>query len=359
MAWRRHVSRAGLVLSAGLACASVVGLAQNPFLVPFAALGAEAARAAIDRAIDATVDEGWISAELARAVAADDADRTDSMLALAAERDIPVPPDLAAAAAAQGSLRNTILSCGACAWDPMQCRGARELAVCALPVELTPLGDINALRRQAAVAMAGGEVDRLEAGLAAAGLASTVIVAGIGVKTGATLVRVARRADRLSPAFVRRLGRAADLEIAWSRVDDLVLRRVELPEVLNLRRLERLSGIAGDVARVIAHTSMEDALALLPRIDGPEELRRLARLSEVAGETTRPAVETLGLSRAIRTVTLVTDAVLGVVAGLTGVIGYLAGLLMSRAIRRLSRTRPQGLDCGQTPGSPTCREEGR
>lgn len=295
--------------------------------------------------MDRRVDPDWVAAELSAAIAAGDTDRITAIVDIAERRGVTIPSDLVVATEPQGG---ALLTCGACAWDATDCTSAGQLVACALPVELTPLGDLNALRRQAGVALSGGEVDTVEAGLATVGILSSVAVLASGgssaaLKASATLVRVMRRAGRLSPSFMRRLTRTADLQLDWRQIDDLALGRVELAQVMNLRRFDRLSTMVGDAMRLGSNTSVEDVVALLPRVSNPSQLKGLARLSDVAGDSTRPAVETLGLARAIRTVTRVTDVVLAVIGGVLGLLGYLAGLFLSGWLRRLSTSRRQGL----------------
>lgn len=327
---------------------SVIGLAQNPFLLPFVQLGADDARAALEGAMTREIDAAWIERALSEAIEAEDADRIETLFGIAEARGIPISAHVVAAAEPVTGPGRFLVDCGACAWDAALCDSARDVVICALPVELTPLGDLNALRRQAGLALAGEDVDSLEAGLATVGILATVAFVATGgtsagLKAGASAVRVARRAGRLSPDFTRHLTRAADLQIDWRRIDDLALGRVELSAVLNMRRFDRLGGMVGDVMRVTSNTSAFDMMALLPRVDTPGDLRGLARLSDVAGDATRPAVETLGLARAMRAITRVTDLVLAVIGGVIGLLSYLAGLILSGLVRRVSKRRAQGL----------------
>ena len=72
---------------------------ENPLTHPFAERTEAEIAVALDAALARTVDRPWLDRELAAAVAAEDHDRTESLLRLADLRGIE-PPDRAAAEAA-------------------------------------------------------------------------------------------------------------------------------------------------------------------------------------------------------------------------------------------------------------------
>jgi hypothetical protein len=88
--------------------------------------------------------------------------------------------------------------CGTCAIDIRPADSLGQIAACAIPFELTPFGDLNALRRQSTAWLYGSrDVDEIETGLALVGLAATalVVVSGGGsyaVKGGLSALRAAR-----------------------------------------------------------------------------------------------------------------------------------------------------------------------
>jgi hypothetical protein len=337
------------IASLAAAAATAWALASNPLLLPFAERAAAEGRAALEAAVARRVDEDWLLPRLEAALAAEDVDRAEVLLDLAGAHGVSLPEPLAEEATALVS-PNPVESariCAACAWDPAGCMGLAQLLTCGLPFELTPLGDVNALRRQAAAWLAGAEVDQLETGLALAGLGATALVPVSGggsatVKAGATVARVAHRSGRITPAFSRVLADAAAVPVAWHRLDDLALGRVALEEVVDTVRLARLGEIGADLGRLIQNTSTADTLGLLRHVEDPADLARLVRISENAGETTRPAVETLGLARAFRATTRVSDLVLAAAALLAGLAVQLAGLAGTLALRAARRSLPRG-----------------
>jgi hypothetical protein len=328
---------------------SMVGLAANPLVLPFAERGAAEARVAVERAVARRVDAGWLLPRLEAAVAREDIDRAALLLNLADGHGVTIPADLRGTAEALVSPGWTtdLGRCGACALDVADCRSISQIVACALPIELTPVGDLNALRRQGMNWAGSRDVDRIETGLALVGLGATALVVFTGgtsfaIKAGATVTRVARRAGRITPDFSRVLADAADIPIAWNRVGDLALGRAPLSDVADTARLARLGELGRDAGRVFVGTSATDTLALLRHVDSPDDLARLARLSESAGPATRPAVETLGLARAFRATTRITDLVLAGLALLAALLVQVLGLALSLALRTVRRSLREG-----------------
>ena len=248
---------------------------------------------ALERAVRRTASAEWITGELAAAVEARDSDRAAMLLALADELGRQVEVAEAEALVASRSNWGAFASdCAACMADVGTCPSARALAACAIPFELSPLGDANALRRAGTALALGEPVDRLDAGLAAIGLGATmaVVVTGgtsAGVKAGAGLMRMARRMGTLPPSLVR-LARLA-LTDGAARV--------------------RLAEVAGDLDRVRAATGPADALRLVRFVEGPEDAARLARLAEAAGPRAERTVAVLGKARAFRATVRISRAV--------------------------------------------------
>jgi hypothetical protein len=288
----------------------------------------------------------WIEAALAEAVAAEDADRAAMLLGLAADLGLETPAglrdDAQALVDASEGLAATAGACVACMADVAACPSLRLVAACALPFEMTPLGDANALRRQGFAWAAGGEVDRLETGLALVGLGATGAALATGgaslmVKAGAGLLRTARRMGSVTPGLARTL----ELPIAWRRLPGLLRGTERVEDVTDATRLAALGGVAADLGRVRAATGTADALWLLRVVDGPEDAARLARVAEAAGPDTRRAVEVLGKGRVLRATLRLSNAALGTLALIGALLLQLAGWVGARlgavALRSLAR----------------------
>jgi len=325
-------------------------LSQHPFAEPIVARSHDEARRALDRAVARQASEAWLAAEIEAALAADDPLDIELLIGIADARGIALPPQIdAAARAALGEGRGALAAagdCAACAWDITACTTLTQLGACAVPVEMTPLGDINALRRNGLAWWTGEEVDELEIGLAALGLGATGAIlvsggAGAAVKAGATLTRTARRIGALSPPMTAALIDAARGLVRWDRAP-AVLGGAAADELIDATRAARLSAIAGDVGRISRATSGTETLAILRFADTPDDLARLARLSETAGGETRAALRVLGPARAYRLLDRLSAPLLAAL-GLIGLVAaQIGGLAGGRAARALAPPRRHG-----------------
>jgi hypothetical protein len=303
----RKAARATLAAASLATCgASVWALSQNPFAAPMVARSADEISAYVERAMAREVTPAWLLPRLNDALAEDDRDRIAMLADLAAEHGIPLDPATQArvdTALADPSLLEGAADCATCAIDIRSCESLPQIAACAIPFELTPFGDLNALRRQSTAWLYGEEVDEIETGLALAGLAATgaVVVSGGGsyvVKGGVSALRAARRMGALTPTFTRVQSDAADLPVNWGAV----LRAAPLDEITDTAKLGRLTGMA-------------DAL-------GPQ---------------TRVAMEVLGPARVFRSLTRVSDLALLSVGLLTALAVQIGGFCVSVALRSARR----------------------
>ena len=350
-----HGARAGIarLLAVGAAtawAASGVAILQNPLSAPIVERSAQEIALATERAMARTVTPEWVETRLAEAIAEENLDRQRMILDIAFERDVPVPPALAMAAqeqmdAASGFLARSA-SCASCAWDIATCERLSQIAACAIPVELTPAGDLNALRRAGVAAASGEEVDRIEVGLALAGLGATGLVLASGgssltVKAGATAIRTARRMGALTPAFTRTLARLADVNPRWSRLPDYARGRIPLDQVVDAAKLQRLMRVGENIGEVRAATSMADTLVLLRHVETAEDAARLSRLAAARGPATLRTVEALGGARALRLTVRLSDLFWTTLALLVAVAMSILGWSLSLA-RRVLRPKPRG-----------------
>jgi hypothetical protein len=323
-----------LWIGAGLAL-FIWALGTSPFAQPFAERSLAEIRLAIDRAVARDMTSDWLRPRLAEAIADDDPDRVTLLLDLGVSRGITLPADERAAAealiAAHDGALATVADCGSCAVDIGSCRSVALISACALPFELSPLGDLTALGRAGTDWMTGSDVDEVDAGLAALGLTATAATLASGgtsltVKYGATVLRLARKLGALPPGMVRAMRAAAvagDGGAAMGR-------------------------IAGDIGRLRDATSTAETLTLLRLADTPGDLSRLARVAEAAGPDTRKAVEVLGKARTLRVASRLSDAVLGIfwlaawlAAQAAALLGSLLGWVV-RPLTRPARSRPSG-----------------
>lgn len=317
--WLYRGAQAGVfALTTG---AGALGLAQQPFVAPLVERSAESAARAVEAAFHRTFTPGWVARELAAALAADQTDRALWLADLAQAEGVALDPvqgaEVARLRAEADSWLQSTADCAYCALDVRSCRSVAAIALCALPVELTPAGDLNALRRQGMAALAGQPVDRLETGLALVGLGATAAVVASGggsaaLKAGATAARMAGRLGTLSPGMTRALAEVADLPVNWGAV----ARGAPVEEITDVAKLGRLADMAGDLGRVASRAGPAETLVLLRHIDGPEDAARMARLADAAGARTLDRVEVLGKARAFRALMRVSDLALATLAAL-------------------------------------------
>jgi hypothetical protein len=282
--------------------ATLWALSTNPLAAPLVERTGEDFALALERAVARTASTPRIEAALAEAVAAGDAERASMLLSLADDLGREVDrAEAAALLAAAGGWTAGARDCVACMADVASCRSLALLGACAVPFEMSPLGDLNALRRAGAAWWDETEVDELEAGLALLGLGATGAALATGgtsltVKAGAGTLRMARRMGAVTPALARRMA----VPVAWDRVPDWIAGRAPLAEVTDVARLAALGEVAADLGRVRAATSTAEALRLTRLVKGPEEARALARIAVATGPRTSRTVEILGLGRATR-----------------------------------------------------------
>ena len=326
--------------------ASAWTLAQSPFTEPMVEAGADAIRRALGIAMAGVVTRDWFDAELAAALDARDLDRVEIVAISAARQGIaPTDAQLAAIAALEEELTGFWVAardCGLCAYDIMACPSLKLMAGCAMPVELTPLGDVNALRRAGFDYLAGEDVDQLDLGLAVLGLGATGLAVATGgtsytIKAGATVLRVSKRLGTLTPAFAAELARLARIPIRHDALPGFLRGDAGLEAVTDVAQIAALGAVAADLGRVVRQTSVVDAAQLLRHVETTDDAARLARLSDAAGPDTYRVVEVLGPGRAFRATLRLSDAALGAAVVLWLAAGQLlaglGALLSGRVLR--------------------------
>ncbi|MEM7489997.1 MAG: hypothetical protein AAF390_12835 [Pseudomonadota bacterium] len=276
--------------------ALVWALGTNPFAAPWTARTGQDLALSLEREVRRVASPAWTEAALADAVAAGDADRAEMLIGLARDlgHDLDLVPE-EALVASRGGWAATAGDCAACMADVAACPSVAMLGACAVPFEMSPLGDLNALRRAGLAWWDEDDVDEVEAGLALLGLGATgaAVVSGgasLPVKAGAGLMRMARRMGSVTPSLARLL------------------------DVTDAAARPALRAVAGDLGRLRAATSTADALRLMRHVDGPEDARHLARIAEAAGPRTTRTFEVLGKRRAIRASLRLSRAALGTAA---------------------------------------------
>ncbi|KPQ06356.1 MAG: hypothetical protein HLUCCA12_10220 [Rhodobacteraceae bacterium HLUCCA12] len=173
----------------GTALGTGAVLSQSPFTAPLVARSTSEVQLALERAMARAVTPQWLAREMAAELARDepDRDRVEMLKSLAQDCGLilpdPTPDQLAAFETSYGGMVQYAAECAVCAYDILACPSLTHLMGCGIPVELTPLGDINALRRAAMAAISSQDVDQLEVALALVGLGATGLVVVSGGST--------------------------------------------------------------------------------------------------------------------------------------------------------------------------------
>ncbi|MBD3678660.1 MAG: hypothetical protein HUJ27_09685 [Rhodobacteraceae bacterium] len=304
-----------------------------------------AIRIGIARAMERQVTAEWLVPRLETAVRAKNLDEVEILIDLAGDHHVTVPETLleralVLSASSQGTGAR-VADCARCAVDITACDRLSDIAACALPFEMSPLGDANALRRAGGDWAAGREVDHLDAGLALAGLSATGLAVATGgssltVKAGATVLRVARHMGAVTPGFTRVLRVMSDIRIDWARVPDYLGGTVPLGTVTDTAKLAALGALAGDIGAIRRSTSTAETLVLLRHVDSAGDAARLARVTTVTGPRTRHVIYALGKSRALRSAVRFSDLALATM-GLFSALMLQIPALISEAVRRAIR----------------------
>lgn len=330
-------------------------MAQSPFAALLVDRSIDQTRAVLTRAMAREVDLAWLLPRLQDAILSEDLMQLDLLVGLANDHSVilpaPMVADIAALDAAASGPVARATACGACAIDVTACATLGQIGACALPFELTPAGDVNALRRAGVTYLDGGDVDRLDLGLAVIGLGATgaVLATGgtsYGLKAGTSVLRMARRLGTLSAPLAARLGDLVGGAVRWDRMDDLAALRISPADMINHANMGELADLGGSLRRVADKTSVAETVALMRYVDTTQDAARLARVTGALGPKTRGAFEVLGKTRAMRAAVRISDIAIGAAVAIYALILQIAtlgaqqcGNATLRAVRRRTRRK--------------------
>jgi len=327
-------------------------------------------------------DPGLIARQIDQALADRDAELAQSLVELAAAKAIavsePTSRRVADALAEQG--RPTELAKRFAAG--LFTGEASDVASLSgtMAGDLFVVGDIRDVAREGKRLVDGEEPDRLVLGLATAGLAVTAATfATVGgaapVRAGLTLVKDARKVDRLGEGLTRWAGRSAreviDAPMLQRALSNASVSRPgeAIAAVGGAFRAEKagaLLRVAKDVGRINGKLGTRGALDVLKIADGPKDVARAARLAEAQGGKTRAILKLLGRGALLLTLGAFNFSwwLLGAVFALFGLLGSIkAGTERTtravvdkwrrrRAAERARRDEPRVLPAVALPPMP-------
>lgn len=354
----RHIARLTLLLwMIGSWALTGYVFAQHPFAQPLVERSAAEARVAFQTAIARTVTADWLAPRLKDATQNDRPDEVALYLELAQEHHVTIPSDLVKAAkvviASHEGYVEGAKDCAICAYDIKLCSSLTLIGACAIPVEISPIGDLTALVRATAAWAKGDEVDTLDASLALVGIAASGLVIVTGgesafAKTGATFLRVGRKMNALSEQMVGVLWDMVSGLIIWDRLPAVLRREAALDTAVDGFRMGRLTVAAKDVGRIVGNTSVGETLDLMRYANSVEDLGAIARVSDLIGKDTWKVMKVLGRDafRLLLRASHLAIAAIGLVSlVLVQTVGVLVGLLraiLRRVARKPRARRPRG-----------------
>ncbi|MBN9585754.1 MAG: hypothetical protein BGN84_00990 [Afipia sp. 62-7] len=245
-----------------------------------------------------------------QALDAGDADLAKSFIDLAADRNIPLPPELTARVDAAVTEENSTASTARRFVTGLVTGEAEDMASLSGTVagDLFVFGDVRDVVREGKRLAMGEDADRLVLGLASVGLAVTaatyVSVGGATpVRAGLTMVKDARKVGRLGAGLTEWAGRSArgvvDGPMLQQAVAGASIVRPgqtisAVKAAFKAEKAGALVRLAKDVGRVGEKAGTKGALDVLRIADGPKDVARAARLAESKGGQTRAIVKILG-----------------------------------------------------------------
>jgi hypothetical protein len=239
-----------------------------------------------DRALAASFDRNVAEREIRNALAVGDLDLAQSFVDLAAERNVPIDPTLAAQIRQTEADQHTLASTAGRFVHGMWTGEPTDFASLAGTAfgDLFVFGDIRDAAREGTRYLSGRPYDPWILGLAGAGIAITAATyASFGAtapeRVGVTLVKAARRTGRLSPALTVRVAR----------------------EAVKVEGAGGLGGLAQNTGRIEARAGGQAALDGLAIAQEPQDVSRLARLAAAKGGKTRAIVKLLGRAAIVLT----------------------------------------------------------
>jgi hypothetical protein len=255
-------------------------------------------------------DPDLIARNVDAALAAKDADLAASLLAVAAEKNLPLPEDQTQRVAAMAAEQGTFTALAGRFANGLVTGQTDDFASLsgALAGDMFAYGDIRDVVVEGRKAVAGEEADRLLLGLAAAGVAMTATTyatagSAVPVRAGLTLVKDARKVGRLSEGLASwgsRITRdAVDIPALKEAVSSISLTRLG-PAAAAVRasfKTEKAGSLlkaAKDVGRVGEKSGTKGALDALKVAQSPSDLARAAKLAEAKGGQTRAYLKLLG-----------------------------------------------------------------
>jgi hypothetical protein len=234
------------------------------------------------------------TAEIGAALDAHDTDLARSLVALAEDRGVAVPPELLARLAAVPPV--DLLGVAAESWNCV-INGDFETAqgfACVVAVDHSSVGDVRDLIAQGSNYLTGQPVDYFALGISAVGLSLTAATVGTGggmlpVRVGASFVKAVKKAGKLPPRLVAELGGLLARTVNGRALDEAVVlgRQLRLDEIhrplgrlFEPRSMAAISDFATDIGRIGAAGGVRAMKLSVEAADSVRDVRVLARTAD-------------------------------------------------------------------------------
>lgn len=299
-----------------VASAVIAGLVAGSPMLPRAAADWRLHLAADDPVrlsqlrLDAVATPERLGAEIDAAVTAQDPDLADSLLTLAAERDIAVSQERLAAVAA---LREGGVLRSAGEFGRGFLIGERESDagfIGALAGDVTGFGDLRDIAQEGGKLLGGEPADQTVLVLSAVGLAITAATwislgGGLPARGGLSALKTASKAKLLSPKLTAHLGRAAAGALdrpalaagmgAIARLD-LAAAKTAARGIVRPAAVRGFAALGQDAGAIYARTGQRGLRQVLAVADDAGDIRKAARLAAAKPSTARATLKLLGRS---------------------------------------------------------------
>jgi hypothetical protein len=291
--------------------------------------------------LDGVMTQERTDAEISAALTSGDVDLANSFAELARARSVAVDPALTEKLAAANTgpataARNTKkFLYGLIVGEPDDAPSFAGTAVS----DLLVYGDLRDVYRETSKLASGEDADELVLGLACVGIAVTAgtyasFGAGAPARASLTLVKAARKADRISAplqaAMMRALRETVDIPAVRRAVMNVSLRDpgIAVRAVRDAVKVEKagpLTRMMGDLGTVRSAAGTRAAVDGLKLAEGPRDLTRMAKLAQKEGSKTRAILRLLGRS-ALAAAVLSFNAVTSLFGLMMGALGFCAAL---------------------------------
>jgi hypothetical protein len=170
--------------------------------------------------------------------------------------------------------------------------------------DFTSFGDFRDFIIQTNHFVNNEETDKIVYALSAIGAVTSVATftslgAISGVDVGVSIIKNAKKSQKLSPKFINLIGNRLDEVIDISKIKNVdSLNPIRIKEVLissvKKDKFVKLSDELSDIKKITKNTGVVDATDVMKYADSFEDVKKLSRLSSDFGKNTKAILEILG-----------------------------------------------------------------